>query len=78
MRRTAQLLAVLAGLMVLAACGSSHHGVSTSARGTPVGAAVTGAHGTVAALTGVPDPAVSVTGTGGTFAISTNGSGTTR
>jgi hypothetical protein len=44
-------------------------------RGTPVGAAVTGAHGTVAALTGVTDPAVSVTGTGGTFAISTTGSG---
>jgi hypothetical protein len=189
MRRTAQLLAVLAGLMVLAGCGSSHHGVSTSAgaprsappsptvasataagptvaaTGTAAGVAggsagtagalgvggsaaaaapghhgsvtvaeskpvlahgtatapvtcetssavyvalvsraqaggythsftvrvagyhgpgryrgtlsatVTGPHGTVAALTGVTDPAVSVTGTGGTFAISTTGSG---
>jgi hypothetical protein len=186
MRRTAQPLAVLAGLMVLAACGSSHHGVSTSAgaprsappsptvasataagpTGTAAGVAggsagtagasgvggsaaaaaapghrgsvtvaeskpvlahgtatapvtcetssavyvalvsraqaggythsftvrvagyhgpgryrgtlsatVTGPHGTVAALTGVTDPAVTVTGAGGTFAISTTGSG---
>jgi hypothetical protein len=189
MRRTAQLLAVLAGLMVLAGCGSSHHGVSTSAgaprsappsptvasataagptvaaTGTATGTAggsagtagalgvggsaaaaapghhgsvtvaeskpvlahgtatapvtcetssavyvalvsraqaggythsftvrvagyhgpgryrgtlsatVTGPHGTVAALTGVTDPAVTVTGMGGTFAIRTAGSG---
>jgi hypothetical protein len=185
MRRTAQLVSSLAGLMVLAGCGSSHHGVSTSAgaprsappspamasataagptvaatgtaggsagtagasgvggsaaaaapghrgsvtvaeskpvlahgiatapvtcetssavyvalvsraqaggythsftvrvagyhgpgryRGT-LSATVTGPHGTVAALTGVTDPAVTVTGTGGTFAISTTGSG---
>lgn len=38
-------------------------------------ATVTGPHGTVAALTGVTDPAVTVTGAGGTFAISTTGSG---
>jgi hypothetical protein len=43
-------------------------------RGT-LSATVTGPQGTVAALTGVTDPAVSVTGTGGTFAISTTGSG---
>jgi hypothetical protein len=43
--------------------------------GSTLSATVTGPHGTVAALTGVTDPAVSVTGTGGTFAISTTGSG---
>jgi hypothetical protein len=43
-------------------------------RGT-LSATVTGPHGTVAALTGVTDPAVTVTGAGGTFAISTTGSG---
>ncbi|HEY1672552.1 MAG TPA: hypothetical protein VGG50_07530 [Streptosporangiaceae bacterium] len=43
-------------------------------RGT-LSATVTGPHATVAALTGVTDPAVTVTGAGGTFAISTTGSG---
>ncbi len=43
-------------------------------RGT-LSATVTGPHGTVAALTGVTDPAVTVTGAGGTFAISATGSG---
>jgi hypothetical protein len=44
-------------------------------RGRERGGSLTGPHGTVAALTGVTDPAVSVTGTGGTLAISTTGSG---
>ena len=43
-------------------------------RGT-LSATVTGPRGTVAALTGVTDPAVTVTGAGGTFAISTTGFG---
>jgi hypothetical protein len=43
-------------------------------RGT-LSATVAGPRGTVAALTGVTDPAVTVTGTGGTFAISTTGPG---
>jgi hypothetical protein len=43
-------------------------------RGT-LSATVIGPHGTVAALTGVTDPAVTVTGTGGTFAIDVSRSG---
>ena len=43
-------------------------------RGT-LSATVTGPHGPVAALTGVTDPAVMVTATGGSFAIDTTGTG---
>jgi hypothetical protein len=43
-------------------------------RGT-LSATVTGAHGPVAALTGVTDPAVTLTGNGGTFTINTTGTG---
>jgi hypothetical protein len=43
-------------------------------RGT-LSVTVTGPRGTVAALTGVADPAVTVTGTGGTFSINVSGSG---
>ena len=43
-------------------------------RGT-LSATVAGPSGTVAALTGVTDPEVTVTGTGGTFTIDTTGTG---
>jgi hypothetical protein len=43
-------------------------------RGT-LSATVTGPRGTVAALTGAADPAVTLTSTGGTFTISTAGTG---
>jgi hypothetical protein len=43
-------------------------------RGT-LSATVTGPHGPVAALTGVTDPAVTVTATGGSFAVDTTGAG---
>ncbi len=61
--------------------GGQAHGGRDGNRGGDRGrirwdsATVTGPHGTVAALTGVTDPAVTVTRAGGTFAISSAGPG---
>jgi hypothetical protein len=75
MRRTAQLLAVLAGLMVLAGCGSSHHGVSTSAGAprsappSPTVASATAAGPTVAATGTATGTAGGSAGTAGALGV---------